>query len=83
MAAFPRVKLFLRFLLPDKVPDPANSKWAKECDLQPVPTQSHTKKKTRNGSGASLLGFKTGFLTETGRDEAAAADEHRQRDGRR
>uniref|UniRef100_H3C5H0 Interleukin 12 receptor, beta 2a n=1 Tax=Tetraodon nigroviridis TaxID=99883 RepID=H3C5H0_TETNG len=29
------VKLLLRFLLPDEVPDPANSKWAKECVLQP------------------------------------------------
>ena len=30
------MKLFLQCLLPDKVPDPANSKWAKECVLQPV-----------------------------------------------
>lgn len=35
---FRRVRLFLKCLLPDKVPDPANSKWVKECVLQTVPT---------------------------------------------
>lgn len=63
MVVFHRVKLFLQCLLPDKVPDPANSKWAKECVLQPVLTQIQMKTK---GSVASLLAFKTGSLFQTG-----------------
>lgn len=42
VVAFHRVKLLLRCLLPDKVPDPANSKWARECVFQPVPTPIQT-----------------------------------------